>query len=197
MDDFGTAIILAGGKSERMGFDKQFLQIDQRRLMDFLVNKLKTVFNEIIIVTNKPECYVGLSHKVITDRIIGKGPLSGIHAGLLESSSKYSFIVACDMPNVNMQYVEYMMESMKDSSLDGCVTKFMDNIEPFMSFYSKDLIGKIEKSLSQGRRSVRSVLKQSNIKYIEEIEARKFSPNWDMFLNLNTKEDLNRYLSKK
>ena len=197
MKDFGTAIILAGGKSTRMGFDKQFLQIDQRRLMDSLINKLKAEFNEIIIVTNKPEYYIGLSHKIITDKIVGRGPLSGIHAGLLEASSRYSFVVACDMPNINMQYVKYMIESMNDSSLDGCVTRFMDGIEPFISFYSKDLVEKIEKSLKEERRSIRSIFDHSNIKYIEETEARKFSPNWDMFLNLNTKEDLNRYLKEK
>lgn len=197
MKDFGTTIILAGGKSTRMGFDKQFLQIDQRRLMDSLITKLKTEFNEIIIVTNKPEYYIGLSHKIITDKIVGRGPLSGIHAGLLEASSKYSFVVACDMPNINMDYVKYMMESMNDSSLDGCVTRFMDNIEPFMSFYSKNLIDKIENSLKENRRSIRSVFKDSNIKYIDESKARKFSPNWDMFLNLNSKEDLSRYLKEK
>lgn len=197
MNDFGTAIILAGGKSTRMGFDKQLLEINQRRLMDSLVNKLKTEFDEIIIVTNKPEYYIGLSHKIITDKIVGKGPLSGIHAGLLEASSRYSFVVACDMPNVNMEYVNYMMDSMDDTSLDGCVTRFMDNIEPFISFYSKDLVDKIEKSLEQERKSIISIFKHSNIKYIDENKARKFSPNWDMFLNLNTKEDLNRYLANR
>lgn len=197
MKDFGTAIILAGGKSTRMGFDKQFLQIDQRRLMDSLVKKLEVEFNEIIIVTNKPEHYIGLDHKIITDKIVGRGPLSGIHAGLLEASSKYSFVVACDMPNVNMKYVKYMMHSMKDPTLEGCVTRINDKTEPFISFYSKELIEKIEKSLEEGRRSIRSIFKYSKIKYIDESEARKFSPDWDMFLNLNTQEDLDRYLSKK
>ncbi len=196
MNDFGTAIILAGGKSSRMGFDKQFLKIDQRRLMDSLVNKLGIQFGEIIIVTNKPEHYIGLSHKIITDKIVGKGPLAGIHAGLLESSSRYSFVVACDMPNINMQYVRYMIESMKDHSLDGCVTNYMDWIEPFSSFYSKDLVGRIEAHLDSGRRSINSMLKNLNIKYIAEHDARKFSPNWDMFLNLNTREDLDEYLEK-
>lgn len=194
VNDFATAIILAGGKSSRMGFDKQFLKIDQRRLMDSLVNKLKTEFDEIIIVTNKPEYYIGLSHKIITDKIVDKGPLGGIHAGLMESSSKYNFVVACDMPNINMNYVRYMIESMKDDSLDGCVTNFMEWIEPFSSFYSRDLVDKIEAHLATGRRSINSMLKNLNIKYIEEHDARKFSPNWDMFLNLNTREDLNEYL---
>jgi molybdenum cofactor guanylyltransferase len=196
MERHGTAIILAGGKSSRMGFDKQFLKIDQRRLMDSLINKLKKEFPEIIIVTNKPEYYIGLSHKIITDKLKEKGPLGGMHAGLLEASSKYSFVVACDMPNINMDYVRYMKESMGTEDVDGCVTNFMDWIEPFSSFYSRDLVVDIEKHIETGRRSINSMLKNLNIKYIKEDVARSFSPNWDMFLNLNTREDLNNYLEE-
>lgn len=194
MKKFGTAIILAGGKSSRMGFDKQFLKIDERRLMDSLINKLREEFDEIIIVTNKPEYYIGLSHKIISDIIEGKGPLSGIHAGLKEASSQYAFIVACDMPNINMDYVRFMKSFINDKEIDGCVTKFGDWIEPFSSFYSKDIVEDIEKHLLSERRSINSLLYNLNIHYVEEYKAREFSPNWDMFLNLNTKEDLYYYL---
>lgn len=194
MNNFGTAIILAGGKSSRMGFDKQFLRIDERRLMDSLIFKLKREFNEIIIVTNKPEHYLGLSHKITRDIILDKGPLGGIHAGLKLSSSKYAFVVACDMPNINMDYVRYMKKRIGDETIDVCVTKFGDWIEPFSSFYSINLMDKIESHLESGKRSINSLLDNLNTLYIEECEARKFSPNWDMFLNLNTKEDLELYL---
>lgn len=194
MKKFGTAIILAGGKSSRMGFDKQFLKIDERRLMDSLIHKLREEFDEIIIVTNKPEYYIGLSHKIISDIIEGKGPLSGIHAGLKEASSQYAFIVACDMPNINMDYVRFMKSFINDKEIDGCVTKFGDWIEPFSSFYSKDIVEDIEKHLLSERRSINSLLYNLNIHYVEEYKAREFSPNWDMFLNLNTKEDLYYYL---
>lgn len=194
MEKFGTAIILAGGKSSRMGFDKQFLKINERRLMDSLVHKLKEEFEEIIIVTNKPEYYIGLSHRITKDIIEDKGPLGGIHAGLKLSSSQYAFVVACDMPNMNMDYIRYMKKSIGNRGLDGCVTKFGDWIEPFSSFYSKDIVEQIENHLKSNFRSINSLLKNLNICYIDENKAREFSPNWDMFLNLNTKEDLNKYL---
>ncbi len=197
MNDFGTAIVLAGGKSTRMGFDKQLLKVDHRRLMDSLTSKLKTEFNEIIIVSNKPEYYIGINHKITSDKIIDKGPLAGIHAGLLQASSKYSFVVACDMPNINIEYARYMMKCMNHDNLDGCVTRFTDKIEPFNGFYSRDLVEKIERHIETGRRSINSMLKDLNIKYIEESQARIFSPNWDMFLNLNTRQDLEEYLIEK
>ncbi|WP_035292194.1 molybdenum cofactor guanylyltransferase [Clostridium sp. KNHs214] len=196
MNKFGTAIILAGGKSSRMGFDKQFLKIDKRRLMDSIVHKLREEFGEIIIVTNKPQCYIGLSNKITHDKIEGKGPLGGIHAGLKESSSKYALVVACDMPNINMDYIRYMKKSIENQDIDGCVTNFGDWIEPFSGFYSKEIVDDIEKHLLFNRRSINSLLKNLRIHYVEEKKAREFSPNWDMFLNLNTKEDLNSYLEK-
>lgn len=194
MKKFASAIILAGGQSSRMGFDKQFLKIDERRLMDSLINKLMGEFQEIIIVTNKPQYYIGLSHKITSDIIKNKGPLGGIHAGLKASSSQYAFVVACDMPNINMEYVRYMKESIKNKDIDSCVTKFGDWIEPFSSFYSKNIIESIEDHIKDNKRSINSLLKRLNVHYIEEEVARKFSPNWDMFLNLNTKEDLKDYL---
>lgn len=194
MKKFGTAIILAGGKSSRMGFDKQLLKINERKLMDSLIQKLSGEFQEIIIVTNRPELYIGLSHIITKDVLVGMGSLGGIHAGLKYSSSKYAFVTACDMPNINMDYVCYMKDRFKFENSFGCVTKFGDWIEPFSCFYSVDLIEHIELYLEKGRRSINGLIRDLSIAYVEEKEARKFSPNWDMFLNLNTKEDLDKFL---
>lgn len=193
MKKFGTAMILAGGKSSRMGFDKQLLKIDERRLMDNLAQKLSKEFEEIIIVTNRPELYIGLSHIITMDILKEKGPLGGIHAGLKISSSHYAFVVACDMPNINMEYVRFMKSKTKLDSM-GCVTKFGEWIEPFSSFYSVEMIQHIEKYLATNRRSINGLIDDFHITCIEEKEARRFSPSWDMFLNLNTKEDLENYL---
>lgn len=191
MNLFGTCIILAGGKSSRMGFDKQFLKLDKRRLMYSIIAKLENEFDEIIIVTNKPEHYIGLSQKITCDILKDKGPLGGIHAGLKLAKSKYSYVVACDMPNINLEYVRYMKTQTSDM---GCTTKFGQWIEPFASFYSKEILGDIETYLKTEKRSINHLLMDLNIKYIEEEKAREFSPNWDMFLNLNTQNDLDSFL---
>ena len=161
--------------------------------MDSLIQKLSPEFEEIIIVTNKPELYIGLSHIITKDILEDMGALGGIHAGLKYSSSKFAFVAACDMPNINMDYVCYMKDKLNINSL-GCVTKFGEWIEPFSSFYSVELLEYIEKYLKTGRRSINKLLEGLNITYIQEKEARKFSPNWDMFLNLNTQEDLGKFL---
>lgn len=191
MKNFGTAIILAGGKSSRMGFDKQFLTINKKRVMENIIHKLRDEFDEIIIVTNKPLEYSGLNYKVTCDILKDMGPLGGIHAGLSIAKSKYSMVIACDMPNINMDYIRYMKDHI---GKDGCTTRFGDWIEPFSSFYSKDIVDDIEKYLLTGRKSIYHLLEKLHIKYIDEENARRFSPNWNMFLNLNTKKDLDDYL---
>ena len=197
MKKFGTAVILAGGKSTRMGFDKQFLEIDERRLIDNLRKKLSKDFDEIIVVTNKSEYYLGFTDKITEDIIVGGGPLSGIHSGLMAASSEYVYFVACDMPNIYLDYITYMKEELQDLKVKACVTKFGQWIEPFNAFYSKDIIEDIEEHLLKDERSVNSLLAKVEIHYIEEEKAREFSPNWNMFLNLNTKDELNKFLNKK
>ena len=194
IDNFGTAIILAGGKSSRMGFDKQFLKIKENRMMEIVINRLEQVFDEIIIVTNKPELYKDSKYKIVSDIIKEKGPLSGLHVGLKNSKSKYAYFVACDMPNINISYIEYMKEIIEKERPDACVTKCGKFSETFNSFYSNELYTTIEKHLEDDNRSVHSLLEKIDTYYIDEIDAKNYSPNWDMFVNLNTKEELEKYI---
>ena len=195
MDKFSTAIVLAGGQSSRMGFDKQLLRIHERSLMDSIVNNLKEVFEEIIIVSNRPELYGDFKDTIVEDILKFKGPLGGIHSGLSITKSQYAFVVACDMPNVNLDYVRYMKSRLDIDNSLGCVTQYGNWIEPFSAFYSVELQDKIEKYLRTGRRSINGLIKDYRMTYIPEDEAREFSPDWDMFLNLNTRHDLFNYLN--
>lgn len=195
MKRYGTAVILAGGESARMGFDKQLIKINERRLMDSLISKLRQEFSEIIIVTNKPDYYIGLSDKITSDIIKGKGPLSGIHAGLNQASSEYVYFIACDMPNISLNYIRYMKESIRSTDTMACITRFGQWIEPFNAFYSKKMINIVEEHLLNHNKSINSLISKVDVYYISELEARKFSPNWDMFLNLNTKEELDHFIN--
>lgn len=197
MEKFKTAVILAGGKSSRMGFDKQFLRVNEKRLMELIISKLKKEFDDIIIVTNKPEQYMGSPYKIVSDEIKGKGPMGGIHIGLKESSSKYVYFVACDMPNINLDYIRYMKNAIKDLDVDACITKVGHKLRPehLNAFYSRDLVDEIEKLFLEDRRAIVYLTDKVNTFYVEEKDARKYSPNLEMFFNLNTKEDLDNYIS--
>jgi molybdopterin-guanine dinucleotide biosynthesis protein A len=191
MEYMGTAIILAGGKSSRMGFDKQFLKLRDKYIIEVITDKLQKVFEEIIIVTSRPEEYAQYGFKLAEDEVRDFGPLAGIHVGLKSSSSIYNYIIACDMPFINLKYLEYMMEIIKQhgSEVEGVITRLGEWIEPFNAFYSKSLIPKIEENISKGKRQINTLLQDSNIHYISEAKAREFSPDWEMFTNVNTLGD--------
>jgi len=186
-----TAIILAGGKSSRMGFDKQFLKLQDKYVIEIIAEKLKKVFSEIIIVTGRPEEYVKYGFKLVEDEVRNFGPLAGIHVGLKNSGSIYNYVVACDMPFINLKYIRYMMQLIEESDdrVDGVITKLGDWIEPFNAFYSQNLISRIEENMKNGKRQINLMLQDANVLYVSEAKAREFSPDWEMFTNINTFKD--------
>jgi molybdopterin-guanine dinucleotide biosynthesis protein A len=195
MDRFKSAVILAGGKSTRMGFDKQLLSVNGLRLTERLILALSNIFGEIIIVTKTPEYYKDSGCILISDEIPDLGPLGGIHAALKRTSSQYAYFIACDMPNVNADYIEYMKHRLMMEETDACLTRKGDWIEPMNAFYSKSIIDKIGHDLLRGKGSIYYLLEKCKCTFIEEDDAKRFSPDWSMFLNLNTREDYEKYIN--
>lgn len=194
--EFGSAVILGGGKSSRMGFDKQFLKAEKHSILRLNGERLARIFDQLIVVTNTPEFYRDTPFTVVSDEIPNGGPLSGIHVGLKTARSRFVYLLACDMPYVNPDYIRFLQERVRDSSVAACVTRFGDWIEPFNAFYSRDLVPEIEDYLIKGRKSVFHFLQQFDVLYIEEKEALQFSPDWRMFLNLNTREEFEAWRRK-
>ena len=191
---FKSAVILCGGKSSRMGFDKQLLTIDKTRLIEKVIARLRKEFEEIIIVTNKPEYYEPFQVKLVSDKYLGMGPLAGIHAALIEAQSEFVYFIACDMPNINLEYIKHMKSRLVNSDAQACVTRIGQWIEPLNSFFSKKALGQIEEDLLSKKGSVYYLLKKIKCLYIDEKDAREHSPDWSMFLNLNTREELDDFL---
>lgn len=188
MSDFTSAALLAGGKSRRMGFDKQMFHIHDYKLFDNVLRTLTERFEDVMVVTQCPEMYRGMNVRSISDIIPGFGPLSGIHAAIREAKSEYVYVIACDMPRINLNYIDYMVHNIK-SSPDACVTKKGSWIEPFHAFYGKQALPVIEADLYAGKASVYYMLQKINTLYIPEADARRFTPDWSLFCNLNTIED--------
>ncbi len=196
MKKFGTAVILAGGKSKRMGKNKELLNINNRRLVEMQISKLKRDFEKIIVITNYPQYYHGLDCETFTDIIKNKGPIGGIYAGLVNSSSLYTYFLACDMPVVNRNYIKFLKNTLKAKKKKACITLLGDWIEPFNAFYSKEMIDDIKNYIENGGYSIHQLVKKLDIILIEEKTSRKFSPTWDMFINFNTKEDIESFLKE-
>lgn len=194
MNKFGSAVILAGGKSSRMGFDKKNMVINNEFLLVSIVNKLRNIFDEIILVTNT-ENNLAIFDKVSKDIITSEGPLSGIYTGLSIASSDYVYFIACDMPIINENYIKYMKTCINDKAIEACVTRCDNWIEPFNAFYSRSIKYKVKSFLDINKKSIFNLVSDLNTIYIDECIARKYSEDFKMFCNLNTKEDIESFIN--
>ena len=189
-----TAIILAGGKSSRMGFDKALLKINNHFLMEEILQKLKTIFAEILIVTNRPKQFNSLTSlhltKIACDIIPHQGPLGGIYSGLMNSGSFYNFVLACDMPFVNLELIKYMV-SIKDN-FDAVVPKLKKGYEALFAIYSKNCISAISEILKTGDLKVVNFFNKLKLRELNEKEISRFGAPDVLFMNINTREDLSR-----
>lgn len=183
-----NAIILAGGKSSRMGQDKAFIKVEGQFLIKRQIALLKKIFKNIIIVTNQPAKFKFKGIKVVQDIIKGCGPLSGIHAGLKASGSNYNFVIACDMPFISEPLIRYMLKEKK--GYDVVIPRIRDKFHPLFGIYSKNCVSVIEERLRRGRFNVSGIFKKLKSRFIPENKIAGFDPDGRALMNLNYKSDL-------
>ncbi len=194
MGKFDSAVILAGGRSTRMGFDKQMLTAEGRRLTEHLIDSLSPRFSDIMVASRTPELYDQKKVRVIEDIHEGIGPLGGIHAALTKAKSEFVFVIACDMPYLEPAYIDYMMARLAEQTYNACVTERGGYLEGFHAFYHRSALPVLEEEIGQERYSVQRFLKKANTLIISEKTAASFLPAWRVFDNLNTPEDYVSFL---
>jgi molybdenum cofactor guanylyltransferase len=190
LKNFGTAAILCGGKSRRMGFDKRDIKIDGKLLIEVIAEQLEQVFEEIILVSNDKEKFKYMKYKVVEDLIPDSGAIGGIYTALSYASSKYVFITACDMPNINLSYIKYMIELIKSENLEGVVSYNVRQIEPLQAFYSKEMMSIFKHQLDVNNFKLLKVISYCNMHYVKDEIVRKYCKDMSIFTNLNYKSDL-------
>jgi FdhD protein len=114
-----SAIVLAGGKSSRMGRDKNTVNFDGEPLLLRLIRSLQSVFGEVIIATNQDIPFGIENVKIVRDKVPHLGPLGGISAGLSASSNDVNFVIAVDMPFLSLRVVEHLASAARASLQDA------------------------------------------------------------------------------
>lgn len=189
MKKFGTAVILCGGKSSRMGFDKCRITIGKKHIYEHIAEKLEEVFDEILLVTSKNNKLSNSKYRIVEDIVEECGPIGGIYTGLHYASSDYAFFTACDMPFVDIDLINHIMLELSENGCVGSVARNGEFIEPLHSFYSKALYDSIKSYIEAGNYQMNKLVKCSNIHYIEESRWNDGkTPN--IFSNLNYMKDL-------
>ena len=187
-----TGIVLAGGKGSRIGCNKSFLKIGDCYLIERVIDRLSQLTSTVLVVTNKDQYDLMKNYRlradVLADLYPDRGPLGGIYTGLLSSQNTYCLTVACDMPFINSDLMNYLTD--KAAGHDAVVPKIGGRIEPLHAIYSKNCLPKIDCVLQAGILHISHLFSLINTGYVTEYEINMFDPDHLSFFNINTESDL-------
>lgn len=183
-----TAIILAGGKSSRMGTNKALLTIDGITVIEKIVNECKRITDNILIVTNTFADYQFLGLPMVEDKIKGKGPLAGIQAGLSVVTTEKNLLIACDMPFVSVEIGEQLLKEL--DNFDVVIPEIDGQLHPLFAAYNKSCLQAINKSLDDGQLRIRYFLDQVNVKVKTEEDFEQYLDS--AFFNMNYPEEYDK-----
>lgn len=188
-----TSIILAGGKSLRLGQNKALQVIQGKSMIQLVADRLTTLSREIIIVTAHGEaipCSSTVRIKTVADIHPGKGSLVGIYSGLVASSSARAIVVGCDMPFLSIGLLDYMTQV--SSTFDVVIPRIRDKLEPLCALYSKICLAPIKELLEQNELKISRLLSTVKVKYVGKEEVDTFDPEHLSFFNVNSRDDLEK-----
>ncbi len=184
-----SAVVLAGGKSSRLGADKSLLLLAGQPLIVRTIQQLAVLSDDLIVVTNTPERLepLGMAVRLVTDERPGEGSLMGIYSGLKAARHPYALVVACDMPFLNPPLLHYMLSVAPDH--DVVVPRLAGMLEPLHAVYSRTCLPWMARLLDEGRRKITAFFPYVNIRYVEEDEIERLDPLRLSFVNINTPQD--------
>lgn len=194
-----SALILAGGRSRRMGFkDKALIPIGNKTILEHVIESLDGVVNEIIISMRDPSQQELLNdyiqgHDVVLDKIQDVGPLSGILEGAKAATGEYVFVAACDMPFINTDVVELLFKHAEGH--DAAIPVWdNENLEPMHAVYrTKPVAMETEKAILRNEKFVLApVFKMKDLVFVKIDEIRELDPDLRTFVNVNTPTDVEK-----
>lgn len=162
-----TAIIMAGGASRRMGTDKSLLQIGGRPIIQRTCEQLVTCFEQILISANDADKYAFLGFQIVPDKIPDQGPLMGIASALEVSANELNFVIACDIPQIELRNVRRVITEAVNSDADIIIPVTNEGkYEPLFAVYRRSLVRTINEVLSSGGRKISDVFESCKVKEV-------------------------------
>lgn len=179
--DFLEIVILAGGKSSRMGQDKGLMLFHQKPMIEWILEaSLKTNY-PVRIIANNP-AYSQFGVPVISDFISEKGPMGGLFTALTTTKSKYVFLLSCDTPLIKNEILQYMISKL--TTQEVLVASLQGKILPLLAIYHSDLKKVVLENISSNKLKMQELIR--SLVY-QELEIPNFlAPQPEVFANINT-----------
>lgn len=186
-----TGVLLAGGKSRRMGRDKRVLELEGTTLFARALSVLDGLFPEVLVAVAEalPEG-VEVPHRVVTDLIPDCAALGGLYTGLALAAHPRVFVAACDMPLLSAPLIRAMVE--RDPRADVVMASLSHGLQPMHAVYSKRCLPRLEAMARERNLTLQAMAQQEGlvVRIVPEDELRALDPHGLSFLNINTPADL-------
>ena len=185
-----TAVILAGGKSRRMGRDKLNLIYNGSTLLDAAVSRFSAVFDHVYVSVGSIDRYPEIGAERIVDEFPGCGPMAGLHAALRATPDDGVFLAAADLPFSDPKAAMRIIE-LCGSCDAAMITDAEGRFEPTFGYYRKTLLPVAEELLRAGRYKMMALFESHSIRTIDHSELGSL---WheNMLDNINFPEDYAR-----
>ena len=177
-----SVIVLAGGQSRRMGQDKAALSWEQGDLLESLLTRLLPLSDDVLVISNIVRT-IAKPARQVADILPSKGPLSGIHAGLMHARHNLVFVTACDVPFLVPELALRLVHAVGEA--DGSVIVNRDKIEPLFACYHKQCAVVIEQLLAAEQYRITDFLAKINwvpVRQLDDVDDC-------CFMNVNTRND--------
>ena len=194
-----TAIVLAGGQSSRMGRDKASIEIDGIPLLEQICTLAKTIADRVYVITPWPERYQNIVPKdchLIREVPLAKqttpgGPLLGFAGGLTRVTTEWVFLLACDLPCLNVSELERWTNYLEGVSPEAIalLPRHPKGWEPLCGFYRRRCLPLLNEFINQGGRSFQHWLAKYPVQELPVSDRQ-------ILFNCNTPEDLEQALKK-
>lgn len=187
-----TGVILAGGLNTRFsGKNKAFIRFGDRRVIDHIYAVFRSVFDEIILVTNQPAAYLGLDLTIVTDIFAVRSSLTGIHTGLFYARTPFIFVTACDTPFLKREMVEVVASRIHAEDA-VVIPETAEGTEQLCAAYSKICLPAMERQIKAKKFQIKKMFNKLRVRKIPETVLRKVDPHLMSFFNINSAEDYKR-----
>jgi len=177
-----TAIILAGGKSSRMGEDKGLVLLDKTPMVKYVIDVVQLFVKKTILITNNKE-YNIFGIPTYCDKIKNKGPLAGVYTGLYYSKTDINIVLSCDTPYINTALLTFLLNQHKTHEVT--IPQQKNTVHPLIGIYSKRCLYQLKEMLDCNQLKMMKALKTLNLNVVD---ASEFDEK--LFTNINTKSDI-------
>ena len=187
MIDECSALVLAGGDSQRMGCDKTQLLLGDRTLLQRVIAIVQPLFPQVLVSVRQHRPEIALPQ--VCDEYPSAGPLAGLCAGLAQAGTLWVFAIAGDMPFVKPALIERLAQ--RRAGYQAVVPVVHGHPQPLAAFYSASSLDTLRAVLeAEGRRSLRAALEHLKVCYVDESDLQESDPGLRSFFDLDTPQDV-------